>query len=172
MVGDHAEEATGREQRVHPAEIPGTNPRANVAGEGIVIAGHMDPVEPVRKPVILERAKQKEPAAPGVIPIATQNIFRNRCERPRGRGRRPQPAPQLRESPARPALGVEDGPVKVLLVGEMTEEDGFIDTGMQSNFPGGGALESLAGKQVHGRRDHLSAAPFGREPGGAASHCK
>lgn len=172
VVKDHADKASGREQRIGAPEGAFANAAADVAGQRFVVPRHVSAKEAPRQAMILERREEQEASERTVLGVAAQEVFRNRRENLPVVLVRPEPLAKLGVPPCAPAHVVNDGPVEVFLVREVPEDDGFVHPSSLGDLTRSRSLKTLARKHAHGHPEDLGAADFRCYALAMITHCK
>src|SRR5579859_2329816 len=161
VIYHHAEEPTGRQQRINLAKLSPANTFTDVAAQGLVVVGHKSPEETFGKRVVFQCREPQQPGQFGVMRCSNQKFARHGSEdleiiAAALENLVDAPLP----SPCR-ALFLDDGPVQVLLAGEVAKQERLVDSGPFGNLARGRPLITLAGKQADRNRHDLLAAILG-----------
>src|SRR5579863_97752 len=171
MLGNHADKTARCEPRVHVAEFAAPDPRTDIIREDFVVAKSVRPEKAMRELMILQRRIQINPREIGIFHIPPKNLLGQPREHTSRRGA-VQPLSEFALRFGARTLALHYGPVQILLVREMTEQDCLVYAGETCDLPRSSSAKAFLGEEPHRHIDDLLAAVHRRHATGSWGHCK
>src|SRR5882672_861011 len=141
MVNDHSEKTPRCKQRIYLAEAVFGNAAVNELRQYLVALGHILAKEPVREPMVLQRAVEQKTGKRLVAGAALQNLRRHRGEDFQVTASRLKLFAHALGGSGLRDLALDHRPVEFFLAGEMAEDQGLGDPGLFGDLAGSGAVE-------------------------------